>query len=77
MSELEAVRLLRYAAASVWTELENEAPDLDGLQILVDQALDLTGEYAPRGKDLTDDGVGVAGWRQHLVKKGIRTCPSS
>lgn len=69
MTEAEAVRLLRFALASVWTECEKDVPNTEDLQRVASEALELTRDYATKGKDLTNDGTGLDGWLQFLGKR--------
>jgi hypothetical protein len=63
--------MLRFALASVWTELEyQDVPDLEGLWEVVERALSLSKPDRP-GKRLDYcDLQGVAGWREYLVREG-------
>lgn len=74
MTERECIDILRYALASVWTDLEYHIPEdmeVPDSWDIANQALRLTDDFAPRGKDLTDDGTGYNGWKDYLKKKGI------
>jgi hypothetical protein len=60
------VDLLRHALAGVWTELGKDAPNLEGVRRLAEQALRMT--PARRGKELTLGAMGVAGWDEYVVE---------
>lgn len=70
-SGLKEIYLLRMALASIWTEAERDAPPeelLKNCQRIADEALELT-KYLATAKDLTNDGIGLEGWVNHLGKR--------
>ena len=67
INELESVRLLRFALAAIWTELERENPSLEDCQRIADEALDLTVVYC--GSRGVSDEVGLESWLEYLEKK--------
>lgn len=65
MTDRAGIDLLRYALASVWTECEKDAPEVDDIRRIVGEALALTEQFVRPGKDLTNGGTGLEGWLAH------------
>ncbi len=75
MNASEAVQMLRHAVAAIWTELESDAGSPESAQTIADEALELTAQFAPAGKDLTNQEIGIESWRQFRAKRGMtREC---
>ena len=66
------IDILRCAAASVWTECEEDEPNVEDIQQIADEALKLTTQFARPGKNLTLDGTGLDGWTQYLEFMGLK-----
>lgn len=67
--EVRMIRMLRHALAAIWTELEQDGdPEtmIGHAQLIADDGLDLSGKYASKFKDLTDDSRGLESWRIHV-----------
>lgn len=65
------IALLRYALASILTELDREKTDeemMEDVATIAQEALDSTKQYR-KGKDLTLDGIGIEGWRDYLARR--------
>ncbi len=67
---LQVIHTLRFALASIWTEIECGSPKIDDIQLIADEALNLSHPWATRSKDLDLDGVGLDSWQQYRRKYG-------
>jgi hypothetical protein len=65
---MKIIELLRFALASVSTELEKDNPNIEDIWKIVEEALVLTKNYASLGKDLTNQETGLLGWRIFIDK---------
>lgn len=59
----KTIAMLRFALASIWTELERDDPDVYGCQGIADDALNMSVQYAPKGK-VPSNLIGVEGWNE-------------
>jgi hypothetical protein len=66
LSETQAIHLLRYALASIWTELETESPSQEDCAEIANQALELTVCFA-KGK-VPSNSIGLEGWKEYLER---------
>ncbi len=69
MDRARAIQTLRFALASIWTELEKDQPSLEDCQRIADDALDLTKSHA-EAKSLTSQGTGLEGWLEYKQALG-------
>lgn len=61
------VKLLRFALAAIWTELEKDAPNLGDCQLIANEALAMTLDEA-NGK-VPSDSTGLESWREHVRRR--------
>lgn len=64
----QAVDALRYALASIWTEIEKDSPSEEDVRQIVNEALEMTRHHTKAGKDLTLGETGLAGWDEYCKK---------
>ncbi len=58
------IEKLRFALACVWTELEKDNPNLAHCQIIIDEALAESVEFAV-AKNLRNGETGLLAWRKY------------
>jgi hypothetical protein len=71
MCESEAVAILRFAVSAIWTELDSDSGCCQSAQIIAGEALELTQQFEQKGKDLTNQDIGIHSWRKYREQKRI------
>jgi hypothetical protein len=75
LPQYPVIDLLRFALSAVLTGLEASADDPDramaDAQAIANDALELTSQYEPPGKDSTLDNVGLKSWHVFIQKRGL------
>lgn len=60
----EPIDVLRYALAAVWTELENDQPNIEDCRTIINEAMGMTNTWC-KGK-VPRNETGLESWREFL-----------